>query len=127
MPNQPVAIIVDDDEMLRIIVEAKLKSRGFRVVAVAEGAQAVAAILREKPDVVLLDMMMPGVDGLELLREIKADERIAATPIMMLTARRQEADIVAALKAGAADYLVKPFIPEELAMRIQRLIPPSAA
>lgn len=127
MSSQRVIVIVDDDEMLRMIVEAKLRARGYRVVPVAEGAEAVGTILRERPDVVLLDMMMPGIDGLEVLREIKADARTAETPIMMLTARRQEADIVACLKAGASDYLVKPFIPEELAMRLQRLMPRDAA
>jgi DNA-binding response OmpR family regulator len=127
MPNQSVVMVIDDDEMLQAIVGAKLKLRGYRVIPVVEGAQAAEAVRRERPDILLLDMMMPGIDGLEVLREVKADPAMADVPVVMLTARRQEADIVSCLKAGAADYMVKPFIPEELAMRIQRLLPRSAA
>lgn len=127
MRNQPVIVVVDDDAMLRTIVEAKLSARGYRVVSVADGFQAVSVIAKERPDLVVLDSMLPGTDGLEVLASIKAEPVIATIPVVMLTARRQERDIVAALTAGAADYLVKPFIPEELAIRIQRLLPRQAA
>jgi len=127
MRDKPVVVVVDDDAMLRTIVEAKLRTRGYHVVQVEDGLKAVEVISTERPDLVVLDSMMPGTDGLEVMVAIKAVPAIADTPIVMLTARKQESDIVAALKAGASDYLVKPFIPEELAMRIQRLLPRRAA
>jgi DNA-binding response OmpR family regulator len=127
MREKPVVVVVDDDAMLLTIVEAKLRSRGYRVVAVQDGLKASDIIVSEMPDLVVLDCMMPGIEGLEILAIIKAVPAIAGTPVVMLTARKQEADIVAALKAGVSDYLVKPFIPEELVMRIQRLLPPRAA
>ena len=127
MREVPVVAVVDDDNMLRTIVEAKLKARGYRVLPIADGQQAVSIIDRERPDIIVLDSMLPGIDGTEILGQLKIHKELQHTPVVMLTARKQQSDIVAALKAGAADYLVKPFIPEELVMRIQRLLPQKAA
>ncbi|HEY8382392.1 MAG TPA: response regulator [Microvirga sp.] len=126
MSATPVIVIADDDALLRSLVEFKLKARGYRVVTAGDGDEALAAIARDKPALVVLDAMMPGPDGFEVLRRMKNEMGLAATPVVMLTARKQESDIVGALQLGASDYLVKPFIPEELAMRIARLIPSRA-
>lgn len=126
MSATPVIVIADDDALLRSLVEFKLKARGYRVVTAGDGDEALTAIARDKPALVVLDAMMPGPDGFEVLRRMKNEMGLAATPVVMLTARKQESDIVGALQLGASDYLVKPFIPEELAMRIARLIPSGA-
>jgi DNA-binding response OmpR family regulator len=119
----PLVLVADDDNITRSIVEMKLKSRGYRIVTAVDGDQALRLIESERPGLAVLDAMMPGVDGFEVLRRLKGDPELAAMPVVMLTARKLEQDIVRALDTGAADYLVKPFIPEELASRIARLLP----
>ncbi|GJD93998.1 response regulator transcription factor [Methylobacterium iners] len=119
----PLVLVADDDNITRSIVEMKLKSRGYRIVTAVDGDQALHLIEIERPGLAVLDAMMPGVDGFEVLRRLKGDPELAAMPVVMLTARKLEQDIVRALDTGAADYLVKPFIPEELASRIARLLP----
>ncbi len=123
MSRQPLVIVADDDALLRSLVEFKLKARGYRVATAGDGDEALRVIGQEQPDLVVLDAMMPGADGFEVLRRIKDDSALSAIPVVMLTARKQESDIVGALQLGASDYMVKPFIPEELAMRIARLLP----
>ena len=123
MSQPPLVVVADDDALLRSLVEFKLKSRGYRVITAGDGDEALSTITRERPDLVVLDAMMPGADGFEVLRRMKAEAALSAIPVVMLTARRLESDIVGALQLGASDYLVKPFIPEELAMRIARLVP----
>lgn len=118
--------MADDDALLRSLVEFKLKGRGYRVVTAADGNEALQLAAQERPCLVVLDAMMPGTDGFEVLRRLKEELGLAAVPVVMLTARRQESDIVGALQLGAADYMVKPFIPEELVMRIARLLPNGA-
>jgi DNA-binding response OmpR family regulator len=123
MSQPPLVVVADDDALLRSLVEFKLKARGYRVITAGDGDEALSTITRERPDLVVLDAMMPGADGFEVLRRMKAEAALSAIPVVMLTARRLESDIVGALQLGASDYLVKPFIPEELAMRIARLVP----
>jgi DNA-binding response OmpR family regulator len=123
MAAAPLVLVADDDNITRSIVEMKLKSRGYRIVTAVDGDQALRLIESERPGLAVLDAMMPGVDGFEVLRRLKSDSNLAAMPVVMLTARKLEQDIVRALETGAADYLVKPFIPEELASRIARLLP----
>lgn len=116
-------LIADDDPLLRTLVEHKLGLAGHRVISAEDGAQALAEIGRMKPDLVVLDAMMPVLDGFEVLRRLKGDPATAGLPVIMLTALKRESDIVGALELGAADYLVKPFIPDELVMRIRRFLP----
>ncbi|MCJ2048871.1 response regulator transcription factor [Methylobacterium sp. J-070] len=123
MRAAPLIVVADDDTITRSIINLKLKSRGYDVITASDGSDALRAIQAEAPDLVVLDAMMPGIDGFELLRQIKATPETAGTLVVMLTSRKLEQDIVGALNAGASDYLVKPFIPEELAARISRLIP----
>lgn len=123
MRTAPLVVVADDDTITRSIINLKLKSRGYDVITASDGSDALRAIQAEAPDLVVLDAMMPGIDGFELLRQIKATPEMSNTLVVMLTSRKLEQDIVGALNAGASDYLVKPFIPEELAARISRLIP----
>ena len=127
MADQSLVVVADDDALLRSLVEFKLKGRGYRVLTASDGDEALRLVQTHRPGLVVLDAMMPGMDGVEVLRRIKADADLAGTPVVMLTARKLESDIVGALQLGASDYLVKPFIPEELAMRIARLLPARAA
>jgi DNA-binding response OmpR family regulator len=115
-------LVCDDDPLLVDLVEYRLAARGFEVVVAHDGGEALARLAEGRPDAILLDAMMPVIDGYELLRRIRADETMAGVPVIMLTARRQESDIVTALELGASDYLVKPFIPEELVARLTRLL-----
>ena len=120
-------LIADDDPLLRTLIEHKLAASGHEVVIAADGSEALEAAAREQPDAIVLDAMMPVRDGLDVLRTLKADPALRAIPVVMLTARRREDDIVGALRLGAADYITKPFMPEELVARIDRLLATRAA
>ena len=113
-------LVVEDDRSVREAVERALRFEGFEVLTARDGAEALAAVMNERPDVIVLDVMMPFVDGLEATRRIRA--RGDRTPILMLTARETVSDRVAGLDAGADDYLVKPFALEELLARLRALL-----
>jgi DNA-binding response OmpR family regulator len=114
--------VADDDPLLRTLIEHKLSAAGHDVLVAADGNEALDIAARERPDVVVLDAMMPLRDGIDVLRTLKHDPELNLTPVVMLTARRREDDIVGALRLGAADYVTKPFMPEELVARIDRLL-----
>ncbi|HEU0043710.1 response regulator [Sphingomonas sp.] len=120
-------LIADDDELLGALVQFKLEAAGHRVVIAANGALALDAVARERPDLVVLDAMMPVLTGHEVLARLKANLDSADLPVIMLTARRGQEDVVAALRGGAADYLTKPFIPEELLVRVETALAQSRA
>lgn len=122
MNDRPTVLICDDDPLLIELMEFRLKARGYQVVTASDGAQALKAAADAEPELIVLDAMMPQMDGFEVLTRLKADERLGAIPVVMLTARKSERDIVSALDRGADDYLVKPFIPEELIARLSRLL-----
>jgi DNA-binding response OmpR family regulator len=109
-------LVVDDEQSIRTIVEYALKEAGFEVVTAARGDDALKAIEREPIDLVVLDVMLPGTDGLEVCRRIRADH---PTPIIMLSARGEELDKVLGLELGADDYVTKPFSPRELVSRVK--------
>jgi DNA-binding response OmpR family regulator len=109
-------LIIDDDARLVKNVETYLKDFGFRIDAALNGADGLRKVKSFQPDMVVLDLMMPGLDGLEVCREIRKDNTV---PIIMLTARGEESDVVAGLEVGADDYLTKPFSLRELAARIK--------
>ena len=113
-------LVVDDDRRLRDMVRRALESAGFEVDSAEDGGRALAAISQRAFDVVVLDVLMPGVDGLGVARRLR--QRGDATPILMLTARDGVPDRVAGLDAGADDYLVKPFSIEELLARVRALL-----
>ena len=122
MTGRPKILVADDDALLRELLEYKLSARGFEVRTAEDGDDALAAIHAEAPDLVVLDAMMPVRDGIDVLRQMKSEAATAGIPVVMLTARKLESDIVGALELGAADYLVKPFSPEELLARIARIV-----
>jgi two-component system response regulator MprA len=113
-------LLVEDDRSVREAVERALRFEGYDVLTARDGSEALAAVMNEKPDVIILDVMMPHIDGLEACRRIRA--RGDSTPILMLTARESVSDRVAGLDAGADDYLVKPFALEELLARLRALL-----
>ena len=112
-------LVVDDDPDIRRFVEMNLRLEGYRVLTAADGAMALAMVATEIPDLVLLDVMMPGLDGIEVTRRLRADSRTATTPIVMLTAKSMTADRVLGLTAGADDYIIKPFDTLELVARVR--------
>lgn len=115
-------LVCDDDALVAELLRHRLQSRGYRVSVAADGREALERVAEARPDAVLLDAMMPKIDGYEVLRRLRADAATASIPVIMLTARKQEGDIVGALELGANDFVVKPFIPEELMSRLSRLI-----
>lgn len=115
-------LVADDDPLLRTLIEHKLAAAGHDVLVAVDGNEALDIVQQEHPDLVVLDTMMPLRDGLDVLRTLKGDPALKGTPVLMLTARRREDDIVGALRLGAADYVTKPFMPEELIARIDRLL-----
>ncbi|MDO5662995.1 MAG: MtrAB system response regulator MtrA [Brachybacterium sp.] len=116
MTNPPRILVVDDDAAIAEMVSIVLRGKGFDVVTYADAVSALDAFPRVRPDVVLLDLMLPGMDGIEACRRLR---RSSGVPIIMLTARTDTADVVEGLEAGADDYLTKPFEPEELVARIK--------
>jgi DNA-binding response OmpR family regulator len=120
-------LICDDDPLLVDLVRYRLGARGYDVVVAENGGEAMAKIEAEPPDAVVLDAMMPVLDGYEVLRRIRESPATADIPVVMLTARRGEQDVLSALELGASEYMVKPFIPEELVARLGRLIEKAAA
>ncbi len=115
-------LIADDDELLVKLLEHKLGQEGYQVTSVGNGEEALDKVAANKPDLIVLDGMMPGLDGFEVLRRLKENEETRDTPVVMLTARGMERDIVAGLDLGAEEYIVKPFLPAELITRVNRLI-----
>lgn len=114
-------LVADDDPLLRALLVHRLSADGYQVVTAEDGSEALAAIAEQQPDLIVLDALMPIMDGFEVLRRVKAGG-LSDAPVIMLTALKREQDIVGALALGAADYLVKPFIPDELGHRVRRLL-----
>ena len=112
-------LTVEDDERIRTAVKLALEDEGWEVEEAETGEDAIARFTRTPPDVVLIDIMLPGVDGFEVCRSIR---RQSDVPIVMVTARADTHDVVAGLEAGADDYLTKPFVPKELSARIRALL-----
>ncbi|MFN3334048.1 MAG: response regulator transcription factor, partial [Caldilinea sp.] len=122
MLEQMVTIlVVEDDHQIRRVVQGYLERAGHRVLAVADGETGLALALAEKPALIVLDLMLPGLDGWEITRRLRqsSDPAIANVYILMLTARVEEADRIVGFTIGADDYMVKPFSPRELAARVQ--------
>jgi DNA-binding response OmpR family regulator len=120
-------VVADDDADIRDLVVFKLEQSGHEVEAVGDGAAAVEASQRLRPDLVVLDLMMPGMGGLDACRALRQDPELARVPVILLTARAQESDIEQGFGAGADDYVVKPFSPRELASRVAAVLQRSRA
>jgi two-component system phosphate regulon response regulator PhoB len=115
-------LVIDDEADLVELVRYNLDKEGFAVLAAADGESGLEAARRRKPDVIVLDVMMPGMDGLEVCRQLRSDERTRLIPLIMLTARAAEADRIVGLEMGADDYVTKPFSPRELTARIKAIL-----
>ncbi|ASJ90658.1 response regulator transcription factor [Porphyrobacter sp. CACIAM 03H1] len=120
-PTRPI-LIADDEPLLTEILEFRLRAKGYETVIAHNGREALARFEELNPAAVVLDAMMPVHDGMEVLRRIRARETAGDVPVIILSARRNEEDIVRALEMGASDYMVKPFLPEELLVRLKRLL-----
>lgn len=114
-------LVVEDDAMVRELIEFKLSSAGHEVLMAADGEAGLEAVRTARPDLVILDWMMPKLTGLEVCAAIRADEEISDMPVLLLTARAQERDVESGYSAGADDYLLKPFSPRELLSRVEAL------
>jgi DNA-binding response OmpR family regulator len=125
--TDPLVFVADDDPLLLGLLEHKLKGAGYRVETAEDGQAALIGIGRARPDAVVLDALMPVMDGFETLRRLQADPLLRRTPVVMLTALRQEEHVLNALKLGAADFIAKPFSPDELLARLSRLLRRAAA
>jgi DNA-binding response OmpR family regulator len=115
-------LVVDDDRDVAQSIELALRRRDFRVTLAHSGVEALKTLRRHRPDLVILDVLMPGMGGLEVCRRLRADRNTADIPIIFLTARGQERDRIEGLRAGADDYLSKPFNLEELILRVKAVL-----
>lgn len=115
-------LVVEDDPDIAQLVARYLEKAGFEVDRAANGRDALHRIGERPPDVLVLDLMLPQVDGLEICRRLRADEATAAVPVIMLTARAEESERIVGLEIGADDYLAKPFSPNELVARVRALL-----
>jgi two-component system, OmpR family, phosphate regulon response regulator PhoB len=112
-------LLAEDDKQIADMISFKLSNSGHQVVRAQDGEQAVKLVAREKPDLILLDAMMPGLSGFEVLRRLKADSAVRSIPIIMVTAKGHERDVLTGLRGGAIDYIVKPFSLKELSARVE--------
>jgi two-component system phosphate regulon response regulator PhoB len=115
-------LVIDDEEDILELLRFNLTKEGYRVCSASTGEEALSVARTERPDLVLLDLMLPGIDGLEVARRLKADPLTRSVPILMLTAKGEEADIVTGLEVGAEDYITKPFSPKILIARVRAVL-----
>jgi len=115
-------VVADDDRDILDLVVFKLDQAGFETVAVTDGAAALAAIEAEPPRLAILDIMMPGMSGLDVLRKVRANEAIKDLDVILLTARVRDSDVDTGFASGASDYVIKPFSPRELMHRVNALL-----
>ncbi len=115
-------MVIDDERDLIELVQYNLEKEGFHVISAIDGEAGLALASEENPDVVLVDLMLPGIDGLEVCQRLRKSERTAGIPLIMLTAKSSESDRVVGLELGADDYVTKPFSPRELAARVKAVL-----
>jgi two-component system phosphate regulon response regulator PhoB len=115
-------LLAEDDPDIRHLISAKLRASGYEVIETADGAEALDAARRGHPDLILLDVRMPRLDGLAVLRELRADPGSARLPILLLTAHTRPLDLELGYAAGATGYIVKPFSPRELVLRVEETL-----
>ncbi len=121
-PARARILVVEDEEDILELIRYNLSREGYRVTAAASGEEALRAVIRDRPDLVVLDLMLPGIDGIEVCRRLKAEAATRYIPVVMVTAKGEEADVVTGLELGADDYLTKPFSPKVLVARIRAVI-----
>jgi DNA-binding response OmpR family regulator len=126
MSARRLVLVADDEDDILRLVTTVIERSGYEVVSVRDGAQALAAVRARRPDLVVLDISMPEVDGLEVLRRLRADAETSELPVLLLSAQAQEADVRRGFVTGASAYVKKPFSPRELAERVDELLGSSA-
>ncbi|MGK5681739.1 response regulator transcription factor [Actinoplanes sp. URMC 104] len=119
---EPTILVVDDDEDVRDLVTTKLVAAGYRVITAGDGAAALRQVVTEQPDMVILDVSMPGLDGLSVCYELHSSADTAQIPVLMMSGHSRQVDIDLGMTVGADDYLVKPFNPAELVRRVRWLL-----
>lgn len=119
-------LLADDDPLLHRVLGFKLGQQQWQMVSAYDGEEAVRLARETRPALIILDGMMPVMDGFAALRELRQDTTFAGTPVLMLSAKNRDADVVGALDEGANDYLTKPFSPTELLARVAKLVPEEA-
>ena len=125
--SEPLVLVADDDEDILLLVTTRLRRDGFNVVSASSGDQALALAREHKPTLAVLDIGMPGLDGLEVLAEIRADDELRGMLVLLLTAKAQESDVRRGYDSGADAYVKKPFSPAELSTRVRALLEPAAS
>lgn len=121
MAKESILVVEDEEDILELL-RYNLAKEGYRVTGVGTGEEALKAARTQVPDLIILDLMLPGVDGLEVCRLLKQDSRTRHLPVIMVTAKGEEADIVAGLELGADDYITKPFSPRVLLARVRAVL-----
>ena len=124
--SEPLILVADDDDDILLLVTTRLRRDGFNVVSASDGERALALAREHKPRLAVLDIGMPGLDGLEVLAEIRADESLRGTLVLLLTAKAQESDVRRGYESGADAYVKKPFSPAELSTRVRGLLDQAA-
>jgi len=120
--NRPRVVIADDDPDIRRLVEMTVTNAGCDVTVASDGEEALERVRESKPDLVILDVLMPRMDGWEVARALKSDPATREVPVMFLTSRGQEHDVLEGFDSGAVDYMVKPFSPRELQVRVRAVL-----
>jgi DNA-binding response OmpR family regulator len=120
--SEPLILVADDDDDILLLVTTRLRRDGFNVVSASSGDQALAVAREHKPTLAVLDIGMPGLDGLEVLDEIRADQSLSGMLVLLLTAKAQESDVRRGYDSGADAYVKKPFSPAELSTQVRALL-----
>jgi len=120
--NKEKVLIVEDEQDIVKLIKYHLGKNGYDTIATSNGEDALLITKRERPELIILDLMLPGIDGLEVCREIKANRELSGTAIIMLTAKGEERDVTLGLEIGADDYVTKPFSPKELVARVHSVL-----
>src|SRR5262245_47110098 len=121
-PSKPTVLVIEDEADIAELVQFNLEREGFGVVVARDGERGLAEARLRRPSLVVLDLMLPGVDGLEVCRQLRAGEDTRSLPVIMLTAKSEESDVVLGLGLGADDYVPKPFSPRELVARVRSVL-----
>src|ERR1700722_14445395 len=121
-PEQINVLVADDDRDIRDLISFKLKQAGFRLRVFDDGMSALAGIEADLPDLAVLDVMMPGLSGIDVLRKVRGQEALRGVRVILLTARSRDADVDAGFATGADDYIIKPFSPRELLHRVNAVL-----
>lgn len=124
--RMPTILLAEDEPQTAQLIEFKLKQAGFEVAHATDGESALTLAAATQPVLIILDGLMPVMDGFEVLRRLKESPRFQRIPVIMLTARSRDKDVVSGLELGAADYMVKPFSPSELLARVRKILAPAA-